>query len=65
VRSDSADFLYKCSDYYDAGDDRGVLWSDPAIGIEWDEEAPIVSPKDQQLPRLADIADELLPRFEP
>ena len=36
VRSEVADFLYKCSDYYDAADDCGVLWSDPALGIEWD-----------------------------
>ena len=35
VRSETADFLYKCSDYFDAGDDRGVLWNDPAIGIDW------------------------------
>ena len=48
VRSETADFLYKCSDYYDAADDRGVLWSDPAIGIAWDVSEPIVSSKDQQ-----------------
>jgi dTDP-4-dehydrorhamnose 3,5-epimerase-like enzyme len=29
VRSETADFLYKCSDYYDGPDDRGVLWNDP------------------------------------
>ena len=30
VRSETADFLYKCSDYFEASDDRGVLWNDPA-----------------------------------
>lgn len=64
VRSESADFLYKCSDYYDARDDRGVSWSDPAIGIAWEVAEPVVSAKDQQLPRLADIPKSLLPRFE-
>ena len=65
VRSETADFLYKCSDYYDPSDDRGVLWSDPAIGIAWDVSEPIVSAKDRQLPRLADISKEVLPRYEP
>jgi dTDP-4-dehydrorhamnose 3,5-epimerase len=64
VRSASADFLYKCSDYYDASDDRGVLWNDPAIGIAWDVAEPIVSAKDQQYLRLADVPHEMLPRFK-
>jgi dTDP-4-dehydrorhamnose 3,5-epimerase len=65
VRSETADFLYKCSAYYDAGDDGGILWNDPALGIDWAAPDPIVSAKDQQLPRLAEIAGELLPRYEP
>ena len=65
VRSETADFLYKCSDYYDAADDRGVLWSDPAIGIAWDVSEPIVSPKDQQYLRLSEVPPEMLPRYEP
>lgn len=35
VLSEIADFLYKCSDYYDASDDHGVLWNDTALGIDW------------------------------
>ncbi len=65
VLTETADFLYKCSDYYDPNDDRGVLWSDPAIGIAWDVAEPIVSAKDQSLPRLADVPREMLPRYEP
>ncbi len=65
VRSDTAEFLYKCSDYYDPSDDRGVLWSDPAIGIAWDVAEPIVSGKDQQYPRLAEVPHEMLPRYKP
>ena len=47
VRSESADFLYKCSDYFDAADDRGVLWNDPQIGIAWDNRTPILSAEDR------------------
>ncbi len=65
VRSETADFLYKCSDYYDASDDRGVLWNDPAIGIAWEAPAPIVSPKDLQHPPLAEVPQALLPRYTP
>ena len=65
VRSGTAEFLYKCSDYYYASDDRGVLWSDPAIGIPWDTPSPILSSKDQKYPRLSEIPREMLPRYEP
>jgi dTDP-4-dehydrorhamnose 3,5-epimerase len=65
VRSDEADFLYKCSDYYDAADDCGVLWSDPALGIEWNEHSPIVSAKDQGNMPLSRIPHERLPVYEP
>ena len=65
VRSEEADFLYKCSDYYDAPDDRGVLWNDPALGIDWQMDAPILSQKDSRYLPLAQIAREQLPRYQP
>ena len=64
VRSETADFLYKCSDYFDASDDRGVLWNDPALGIDWAEPSPLISEKDQRYLPLAGIAHDQLPRFE-
>jgi len=64
VRSETADFLYKCSDYFDAGDDRGVLWNDPAIGIDWETPLPILSDKDQRYLPLSQIAHDQLPRYE-
>lgn len=64
VLSDDAEFLYKCSDYYDPGAEHGVLWSDPALGIEWNVTDPILSDKDRGYPRLADIPKNLLPNFE-
>ena len=65
VRSENADFLYKCSDYFYADDDRGVSWKDPEIGIEWQATAPVVSDKDQRYPRLSEIPREQLPRYQP
>ncbi len=65
VRSETADFLYKCSEYYDADDDGGVLWNDPALGIEWDTPSPILSAKDAAFLPLAQIARERLPLYQP
>lgn len=35
VLSDEAEFAYKCTDFYHPGDEGGLLWSDPEIGIDW------------------------------
>ena len=35
VLSDEAEFCYKCTDFYHAGDEGGLAWNDPEIGIEW------------------------------
>jgi dTDP-4-dehydrorhamnose 3,5-epimerase len=35
VTSDEAEFVYKCTRYYDASDEGGLLWNDPGIGVEW------------------------------
>jgi len=48
VLSDSADFLYKTTDYYAPQHERSVLWNDPAIGIDWPMDAePTLSAKDK------------------
>ena len=55
VLSDAVDFMYKCSDFYAPGDEYGVLWNDPELGIEWpDRMDPLVSEKDAVLPAFAD-----------
>lgn len=57
VTSDSADFLYKCTEYYIREYDRAVRWDDPAIGIEWPlspGKFPLLSGKDRAAPALAD-----------
>lgn len=56
VLSDLALVSYKCTDYYRREDERGILWSDPAIGIEWpiDPAELRFSDKDKGHPLLAD-----------
>lgn len=43
---------YKCTERYHPGDEFGVLWNDPAIGIRWPVERPLLSAKDAGYPRL-------------
>jgi dTDP-4-dehydrorhamnose 3,5-epimerase len=60
VTSETADFLYKASDYYMPASERCVRWDDPAIGIDWPLAsvlAPTLSAKDQAAPLLADCLD--------
>lgn len=64
ILSETADVLYKCTDFYSPGDELGVLWSDPTIGIDWSVEAPILSPKDSQYPGLKEISEDLLPSYK-
>lgn len=65
VRSEVADFLYKCGDYYEAADDCGVLWNDPVLGIEWDTPSPVISAKDRRHLPLSQIPRERLPVYQP
>ena len=55
VLSDSADFEYKCTDFYDSADEGSILWSDPDLGIQWPVQNPIVSAKDAMAKQLADL----------
>ena len=55
VLSDSADFLYKTTDYYAPEFECSLIWNDPTIGIEWPlNTQPIISAKDAQGKKLAD-----------
>ena len=54
VLSDSADFLYKTTDYYAPEHERCIIWNDPDIGIEWPLEEPILAAKDKVGRRLKD-----------
>lgn len=47
VLSDTADFEYKCTDYYDPTDEGCLIWNDPDLAIEWPITEPILSEKDK------------------
>jgi len=64
VLSDQAAVMYKCTELYDPTDDRGLLWSDPDIGIKWPTSSPILSDKDAVLPRLMDLNEDTLPIYQ-
>jgi dTDP-4-dehydrorhamnose 3,5-epimerase len=62
VTSETAQIVYKCTEYYSPADDRSLLWSDQAIGVQWplvDDQPPILSDKDRHAPTLQ--AAELFP----
>jgi dTDP-4-dehydrorhamnose 3,5-epimerase len=63
VTSDSALVLYKCTDFYRPDCESSLSWNDPAIGIEWPVEAPVLSDKDRDAPIVTKSLDRL-PRFE-
>ena len=57
VLSDEAEFVYKCTDFYHPGDEGGLAWNDPEIGVEWPIEEGmklIISEKDQKWGGLKD-----------
>jgi len=59
VLSETADVLYKCTDVYSQKDERGIIWNDPALGIQWPATDPLLSRKDGTYKRLADMMNEL------
>jgi dTDP-4-dehydrorhamnose 3,5-epimerase len=54
VLSDRADVIYRVTAEYAPGLDRGVLWNDPDLAIDWPVDDPILSEKDADQPRLRD-----------
>lgn len=62
--TDTVQFIYKCSEFYDPKSEHGVLWNDPGIGVKWGIDSPIISDKDAKLSRLAELPREFLPPFE-
>ena len=61
--SDSVQFLYKCSDFYDPASEYGILWNDPGLAISWGVANPLVSEKDARFTALAAVPREFLPRY--
>jgi dTDP-4-dehydrorhamnose 3,5-epimerase len=59
VLSDVAELEYQCSEVYDASAERGLLWNDPALGIDWPVTDPILSDRDRRHPTLASLKRRL------
>jgi dTDP-4-dehydrorhamnose 3,5-epimerase len=60
VLSDVADFVYKCTNYYDAATEAGIRFDDPDVGVEWPADVELLySERDATAPTLADVADSL------
>lgn len=55
VLSETADFDYKCTDFYDPSDEGTILWNDQNLDISWPIEKPILSFKDANAPSLTDL----------
>ena len=56
--TNEADLFYKMDQYYSPAHDRGIRWNDPAIGVRWPFERPLLSAKDDQAPLLADAEND-------
>ena len=63
VLSESVFLAYKCSDYYKPEFERGILWSDPDIDIDWPVNDPVLSEKDCKYSCLKDVSHEHLPVY--
>jgi dTDP-4-dehydrorhamnose 3,5-epimerase len=61
--TDSAQFLYKCSDGYAPKDEHGIIWNDPDLNIQWGIDNPLVSEKDARYTKLSEMPREFLPRY--
>jgi dTDP-4-dehydrorhamnose 3,5-epimerase len=59
VLSETADVTYLCSSVYDPVTESGIAWDDPDVAVEWPVERPLLSERDQQAPKLAEVADTL------
>ena len=63
VLSEIAEFVYKCSDFYDPVHEQGINWADPDLAIDWGITDPILSAKDRGYPRLSQQSPDLLPVY--
>jgi dTDP-4-dehydrorhamnose 3,5-epimerase len=60
VLSETADFVYKCTAYYDPATEAGIRFDDPEVGVEWPRDVELLySERDRTAPRLADLAGTL------
>ena len=64
VLSESADFCYKCTDYYHPESEMSIAWNDESLGIDWPIDCvPTLSQKDKGALSLSSISQEFLPEY--
>jgi dTDP-4-dehydrorhamnose 3,5-epimerase len=63
VTSETAFFLYKCTDFYNPASEGGIIWNDPDLNIDWPVKEPVLSLRDASFPKLRDIHPEKLPQM--
>ncbi|MGA1866936.1 MAG: dTDP-4-dehydrorhamnose 3,5-epimerase [bacterium] len=64
VLSDCADVLYKCTDFYNPGDEYGIRWDDEDLAIKWPGKSPLLSKKDSAYPMLFQQPASCLPSLK-
>jgi dTDP-4-dehydrorhamnose 3,5-epimerase len=62
--SETALFVYKCTDYYSPDAEASIRWDDPNIGVDWPVSAPNLSAKDAAAPMLDAIGNDRLPLWQ-
>lgn len=60
VLSETADFYYKCTEFYSPGNEHGLSWNDPKLNIPWPTKNPILSPKDEVYLPLSEVSNDKL-----
>ena len=60
VLSETAEFEYKCSNYYSPEKERGIAWNDPDLSIDWPVKNPILSERDQKNPLFKEIDKDFI-----
>lgn len=56
VLSETADFYYKCDEFYSPSDEIVIRWNDPKLDIDWGLEAPVLSQRDSQGQKLSEVS---------
>ncbi|MDH5325773.1 MAG: dTDP-4-dehydrorhamnose 3,5-epimerase [Gammaproteobacteria bacterium] len=65
VLSETADFVYKCDGFYRPDDEKGLIWNDPEVGVDWPIKFPALSEKDKANLSLAALKQhKFLPDYQ-
>jgi dTDP-4-dehydrorhamnose 3,5-epimerase len=62
VTLEKATLIYVVDNYYDGEDEFGIIWNDPDLNVDWGVTNPILSPRDENNPRLKEIPSDKRPQ---